>query len=220
MAKESHYLTKTELARNRIQQMILAGEIEPGDRLTSREISAKLKISETPVREAIRALVAEGWLELQNHVGAVVQNLHTDQIREISALRGLVCGLAIELAAANFDDERLARIDETIDVAERALASGDMTLYGEKNAEFHELLCDNPQSRWCQRILHNLLGLMSPRRHRMTLSDARLRESLEEHKRIRDHLRAGDFRAAAEQVRGHEANTGNMLIRLASGMEP
>src|SRR6478609_6752378 len=127
------YVTKTEMARRHIQGMVLSGTVRPGDRITSREVSTALGISETPIREAIRSLESEGWLEVQSHVGAVVKGLHADQIREISALRGRICGLAIELGAPNFSEARLEQIDEVIDALDAALNSGDFALFASKN---------------------------------------------------------------------------------------
>jgi DNA-binding GntR family transcriptional regulator len=206
------YMTKAEMARRHIQAMVLSGAAGPGDRITSRDVSTALGISETPIREALRGLASEGWLEIQNHVGAVVQGLRPDQIREISALRGLICGLAIELGAANFDEERLRRIDENIDASAKALEDGNFRLFADKNHEFHELLCDSPQSPWCHRLMGNMLGLMSAQRHGIPPSRERLEEALEEHGRIRDLLRARDFDGASDMVKQHERNTAEFLI--------
>ncbi|OCW56954.1 GntR family transcriptional regulator [Hoeflea olei] len=214
MANPTTYMTKAELARRHIQAMILNGTVGPGDRITTREVSTALGISETPIREAIRGLASEGWLEVQNHIGAVVQGLKAEQIREISALRGLVCGLAIELGAANFDTARLDEIDRSIADYAAALERKDYDAVARTNYEFHELLCDNPQSPGCHRLIENMHGQMSAQRHGIPPQHGRLSDALEEHKRIRDMLRAGDFRGAAEMVKQHEKNTGDFLIEM------
>ncbi|KJS08548.1 MAG: transcriptional regulator [Hoeflea sp. BRH_c9] len=218
MDHSNTFMTKAELARHHIQSMILSGAVGPGDRITTREVSTALGISETPIREAIRGLASEGWLDIQNHIGAVVQGLRTEQIKEISALRGLVCGLAIELGALNFDDKRLGMIDRNIEAYADALERKDYQLVAEKNYEFHELLCDSPQSPWCRRLIENMHGQMSAQRHGIPPQHHRLGEALEEHKRIRDMLRAGDFAGAANMVKTHEKNTGDFLIEMISGM--
>jgi len=218
MDHSNTFMTKAELARHHIQSMILSGAVGPGDRITTREVSTALGISETPIREAIRGLASEGWLDIQNHIGAVVQGLRTEQIKEISALRGLVCGLAIELGASNFDDKRLDMIDRNIEAYADALERKEYQLVAEKNYEFHELLCDSPQSPWCRRLIENMHGQMSAQRHGIPPQHHRLGEALEEHKRIRDMLRAGDFAGAANMVKTHEKNTGDFLIEMISGM--
>lgn len=218
MVHSKTYMTKAEHARQHIQSMILSGTVGPGDRITTREVSTALGISETPIREAIRGLASEGWLSIQNHIGAVVQGLRTEQIKEISALRGLVCGLAIELGAANFDAKRLDMIDRNIDDYAKALERNDYQLVAEKNYEFHELLCDSPQSPWCRRLIENMHGQMSAQRHGIPPQHHRLGDALEEHKRVRDMLRAGDFTGAANMVKKHEKNTGDYLIKMISGI--
>jgi DNA-binding GntR family transcriptional regulator len=218
MENPNTYMTKAEMARRHIQSMILSGSVVPGDRITTREVSTALGISETPIREAIRGLASEGWLEVQSHIGAVVQGLRTEQIREISALRGRVCSLAIELGAPNFDAERLAMIDDNIKAYAKALQRKDYDLVAETNYEFHELLCDNPQSPWCHKLIENMHGQMSAQRHGIPPQHNRLGEALEEHKRIRDMLRAGDFAGAADMVMQHEKNTGDFLIQMISEM--
>jgi len=212
MEKPEPFITKTEMARRHIQSMILGGAVGPGDRITTREVSDALGISETPIREAIRSLASEGWLDVQSHIGAVVQGLRIEQIREISALRGSICGLAIELGAPNFTAKRLAQIDRNIEEYSQALETGDYQRVLETNYEFHLLLCDNPQSPWCRRLLENMHGLMSAQRHGIAPNHLRLTEALEEHKRIRDMLRAANFAGAADMVKQHEKNTGDFLI--------
>lgn len=214
MEPSKTYMTKAEHARQHIQSMILAGTVGPGDRITTREVSSALGISETPIREAIRSLASEGWLEVQNHIGAVVQGLRAEQIREISALRGLVCGLAVELGAKNFDAARFKKIDENIEISAEVLKANDFDLFCVKNHEFHRLLCDNPQSPWCHRLLENMYGLISAQRHGLPPQPERLREALREHIAIRDKLRAGDYAAAAGLVKQHERNTGDFLIDM------
>jgi DNA-binding GntR family transcriptional regulator len=211
------YVTKTEIARRHIKEMVLSGAVRPGDRITTREVSNALGISETPIREAIRSLESEGWLEVQSHVGAVVKGLHPDQIREVSALRGRICELAIELGAPNFTEARLNKIDAVVDEMEEALSLRDFQRFASKNYEFHELLCDNPQSPLCYRLLNNMLGLMSSQRHGLPPQRTRLEEAQKEHRRIRDLLRAGEFKAAAEMAREHERITGDFLIRTMQG---
>lgn len=214
MKKPDAYVTKAELARRHVQSLILGGSLGPGDRITTREISDALGISETPARETLRSLASEGWVEIRNHIGAVVQGLKPDQIREISALRGRICGLAIELGASSFDEERLALIDDSIDAYARELDRKDYAALAELNYQFHDLLCDTPQSRWCRRMIDNMHGLMSAQRHGIPPQHSRLAEALDEHKSIRDMLRLENYAGAAEMAQKHETNTGTFLIKM------
>ena len=74
MAQPPVYMTKSDVARRHILGMILSGAVRSGARITTREVAEALGISETPIREAVRSLASEGWLEVQSHVGADVES--------------------------------------------------------------------------------------------------------------------------------------------------
>lgn len=203
MSQQHVYLSKADLARRHIEELIVSRTVKPGDRITTREISEALGISETPIREAIRSLASEGWLEVQMHVGAVVASAGREQLREIYALRGLIGALAIEMGGTSYDAARLARIDRNIEEATRAVDAQDATRYIQLNHEFHTLLYDTPHSQWSLRMLMNLSALTSVHSGFKVIS-GRMAESLAEHKAIRDAVRAGEFESAAALVKLHE----------------
>lgn len=212
MSKPAIYLSKTDLARRHIERLIISRQVKPGDRITTREVSEALGISETPIREAIRSLASEGWLEVQNHVGAVVASAGSEQLREIYALRGLIGALAIELGSASFNAERLAAIDANILEAAAAVEAQDTARYTQTNHEFHVLLNDTPQSQWCLRMLVNLSAMTSAH-YGFNLLPERMAASLAEHKAVRDALRAGNFEAAASLIKLHERSAYETIAR-------
>jgi DNA-binding GntR family transcriptional regulator len=217
--RKSVVVTKSQLARRYIQRLILTGAIHPGDRLTTREVSTALGISETPIREAVNGLAAEGWLDVQSHIGAVVRALDIDQIREISALRGMICELAIELNATRYDVAFIAELDANIKQSFAVLKASDYDAFGGLNAQFHRMLCDGPNSQYSYRILENMLGLMSSGRHGIPTYRERLDAAIQEHCQIRDLLAAGNYRGAARLARQHEINTGEFLMRKMRELE-
>jgi DNA-binding GntR family transcriptional regulator len=211
MTQPPIYLIKSDVARRHIQGMILSGAVRSGDRITTREVSEALGISETPIREAIRSLASEGWLELQTHVGAVVARFGGEQITEIYALRGLIGALALELGGPAYDEERLAKIDANIEASAEAVAANDIERYSKLNNEFHMLLCDTPSSQWCLKMLINLRAQTAVQQGFVAVPQ-RLAESLAEHRLVRDALRQADFARAAELIRQHEHAAGAALI--------
>jgi DNA-binding GntR family transcriptional regulator len=83
-----------------IRQAIMAGELQPGERLRQDDIADELGVSRIPVREAIIALDREGWLRLAANRGAYVAALGVHDVRDHYELRGLVFGLVARRAAA------------------------------------------------------------------------------------------------------------------------
>lgn len=213
MSLPTVFTTKSDLAHERIKQMILSGEVKPGDRIKLSEVSRKLGISETPIREAILALTSEGWLEMTTHVGAVVRNIDVEQVHEISSVRGLICGLAIELNGPCFDAALLQSLKENVEAMDAAVQRGDVKSFSTLNDAFHRLLCSGPLSPWCARIMESVLGLTSYQRHGIVPDVERLAESMREHRKMIEYLCEGDFRAAADMAKIHERNAGLFLTK-------
>lgn len=213
-ATDTDFLTKTELAKRHIQTLVLSGVYQPGDRITTREVARALGISDTPIREAVQSLASEGWLDVQQHVGAVVQGVTAEQIREVSRLRGSVSAIAIEISATVFDDIRIKAIEENLEGMQRALESDDRDSFAERNYEFHDLICDKDHAPWCRRFLDNLYGHMSPGRLGITPTKDRMAAALQEHRDVLEKLRARDFKEAARLVDVHERNAGDFFLEF------
>jgi DNA-binding GntR family transcriptional regulator len=213
------FLSKADIARRHIEGLILSRAVRPGDRITTREVSEALGMSETPIREAIRSLAAEGWLEAQPHVGAVVASAGAEQLREIYALRGLVGGLAIELGAWSYDAKRFKDIDANIAASNEAVAAQDVQRYTQLNHEFHILLYDTPHSQWCLRMLVNLSALTSAH-YGFAIMPQRMAESLKEHEAIGHAIRARNYARAAQLIKEHEHAGYEALARRLAAEQP
>ncbi|USG61571.1 GntR family transcriptional regulator [Sneathiella marina] len=211
---DTDFLTKTDLAKRHIQTLVLSGVYAPGDRITTREVARALGISDTPIREAFQSLASEGWLQIQQHVGAIVQGVKVEQVREISRLRGAVGGLAIEIGWLAFDEARLQAIDDVLDEMQLALDNDDYDSFGMKNYEFHDLISDRDHAPWCRRFLDSMYGHMSPKRLRITPTKERMAAALQEHRDIQSKLREGEFAEAARRVEIHERNAGDFYLDI------
>lgn len=218
MSQPPIFLSKADIARRHIEGMILSRRVKPGDRITTREVSEALGISETPIREAIRSLASEGWLEVQTHVGAVVASAGSEQFREIYALRGLIGALAIELGASSYDAKRLDEIDTNLAASAEAVAAQDIQRYTQLNHDFHILLYDTPHSQWSLRMLVNLSALTSAH-YGFTVMPQRMAESLREHQAIRDAIRAGQFDRVAALIKEHEQSAYKALAGKLAAAE-
>ncbi|WP_099363622.1 GntR family transcriptional regulator [Fredinandcohnia onubensis] len=80
---------------------ILNGTLLPGTRLREEEIAKKLKLSRTPIREAIRRLAIENLVKLSPNKGATVREYTIDDIKHSYDLRAMIEGYAASLAARN-----------------------------------------------------------------------------------------------------------------------
>src|SRR5579862_6440277 len=101
-------LALPEAAAERLRALIIEGELAPGARLNERELSERLGVSRTPLREAFRMLAADGLLVQLPNRGAQVVSLSRDDARHAFEVMAALEGLAGELAAARVTEPDLA----------------------------------------------------------------------------------------------------------------
>ncbi|MBW8639208.1 GntR family transcriptional regulator [Hoeflea sp. WL0058] len=212
MSARQKYMTKSEIAAQFIQEQILSGEAPAGTQITTKAVSSAIGMSETPVREAIKSLAAEGWLTHAAHHGTVVATLNSGQISEIFELRGLLNQQAVKRGQSSFGAERMAKIDENIARSEKAVADNDHSAYSGLNREFHDLLCNTPEAEWTYRMFSILQGQSAVFRHGFRAIPDGLRKSLDAHLAIREALAKGHFEDAARLAYEDEVSAGQRLI--------
>ena len=129
-----------EMVYRKLRDLILFGEIAPGQAVTIQGLVERLDAGMTPVREAIRRLTSEGALNLQGNRRIIVPELSDQNMAELYFLRKTLEPQLISLAterAEKEDIERLSRIDADLD---NAINTGDINLYLRQNYEFHKEL--------------------------------------------------------------------------------
>lgn len=103
-------MQQTESARRRLRDLILDGAYAPGQRLTETEVAQSLAMSRTPVREAFRALVADGLVHSAGR-GVQVVALDGTALRHCYEVRAALEALTAELAARRQAAGRIAPAD-------------------------------------------------------------------------------------------------------------
>ncbi|MFF2654339.1 GntR family transcriptional regulator [Streptomyces sp. NPDC058045] len=129
----------SELAYTELRRRILTLEYKPGTRLDDYEISAELKCSRTPVREAMFRLGAEGWVDAQPKVGFVVRSLDIQNVAQLFEAHGLIAGLVGRLAAQRVTESELKEMRAVAAEIREAIERGDRLTMTAKNAELHRL---------------------------------------------------------------------------------
>ena len=194
-------LSQGQATYDALIEAIRTGGYAPGDRLRETEIAARLTLSRTPIREALRRLAADGIIEHRARIGAVVRVLSHAEVVELYEMRLVLERTAAEFAAkyavaAEVDDlDALNR-----DIAERlSNPAGAASV----NQLFHQALYRAARNRFLMeaaRGLTNALLLLGP----TTLADEeRIAVVCRQHQDIIDAIRAGDQEAAGAAAEAH-----------------
>ncbi len=147
-------ISRAEHAYRRLLDGIRAGEFRPGQRLREIDLATRLKVSRTPVREAIRRLASEGLVELAPGRGVMIIELNRQQVRELYFLRGTLEGAAARLAAQHASDSEIASFRHVLAEIERV--EDQPAILARLNRDFHRQIHDAAHNRYLARALSQL----------------------------------------------------------------
>jgi DNA-binding GntR family transcriptional regulator len=196
--------------------MILDGTYPPGARITELDAAAALAMSRTPVREALRALAADGLVRPTGR-GVVVAAMEPGALHDAYEVRAALEALTAELAAARQRDGRIAPADLALlrsdaTAAAEATAAGQLSEAVLHNRRFHRRiaeLADNPvalsmlERLWDRIEVSTLHSLQPPARHAHVTAQ-------------HEHIVAAIFEGRAEEA-GKVARTHALDTRAATG---
>ncbi len=198
-----------------IRALVVTREFRPGDRLGEADLAARLDVSRTPVREALRQLAADGLVEHEPHKGARVVALSPDELEHVFELRARVEGTAASRAAVGATPAELDRLDALADrIAAHALPGPDQALelvYG-CNADFHLLLAEASGSSVIAASVRQLFHTAATVRTYQGFDEASVRRSVAHHREIVAALRASDGEWARSTMHSHLFNARAALL--------
>src|SRR5258708_18155484 len=131
---QSHSLTT--LVQRELERRILAGELEPGAKLTEEDIAGDLNVSRGPVREAFRALEQAGLVRTEKNRGVFVRQVSLAEADEIYTVRAVLEEAACRMLAARIDAAQLSKLRAHVDAMRDALDAHDHDAYARANVRF------------------------------------------------------------------------------------
>ncbi len=196
-AAENVYLSKTDMVTAAIRELIMNGELRPGDALRQRNLADRFNVSPTPVREALRRLETEGFVSENTHRGSSVVEVDFGATQENYRIRAALESLAVELAAERMTEERL----EEIEAIHRELAShrGEDKEVHELNRLLHFRIYEAADSPLLLSLLRRLWQAF-PHGPQVVRP---FPESIRQHGEIIEALRDRDPQGAAARTRAH-----------------
>jgi DNA-binding GntR family transcriptional regulator len=195
------HIALREQVLSELRRRIVDGDYAQGERLTENRLADDFGVSRNPVREALRVVESEGFVEILPRRGAVVATLDDTAIRDLFAVRKQLETLAAGLAAERATEEDVARLRGLLAEANAATDSEDFARVAELNSELHVAVIDISGNRW----LASLSSAMYHHVHWVFRVGAAQRapHSWEEHIRLVDAIAAGDADAAVAAATAH-----------------
>lgn len=181
------------------------------DILNERTISEELQVSRTPVREALKALESEDWVEYVPYKGIIVKKMGEKELKNIFQIRTVLELLTIELVMQNLSEELVARLEECHQRQRDTLSQNSKPPkehFIDLDIEFHGILLNTAGND----LLTSMIGDIRDKIRRFGLNaifsgEYRYAETLEEHLGILQAVKAKNVTLAKEKMQYHMQKT-------------
>jgi DNA-binding GntR family transcriptional regulator len=198
------FLTKNDIIYQKLKDKIIDGMLKPGERIIISDLAAEFNVSPMPVREAIKRLQQDEFVEVIPHIGARVASFEVDKLKEILLILTELEVLAAKLATPYIHDNQIKELEELIQEMETALEDRDYRIYAELNKEFHGCIYKASPYHYLHEMIMGLWEKSAFYRTLFTKSDTRPKESLEEHKEWLDAIKEKNVERSQEILRKHK----------------
>jgi DNA-binding GntR family transcriptional regulator len=218
MEKVNFLLAKDRIA-SILREEILAGNLKPGKKLVEKELSEKLGVSRTPLREAIRNLEVEGLVESIPQKGSRVKILTRKDIVDVFELRIHLESLATLKSVPNLSDKALNQLQDKQKSIKEATEKCDWREVDSLNKEFHSLLMSGGDNDRLFAMIDQLHQVGSLIRLSTLSIPGRSQKAIEEHEEILKAAFAKDAELASALIRKHLETARNTLLSHIEKME-
>ena len=203
--------TLTEEVYRQLKTMIVTSELLPGTTLQEVALSERMKVSRTPVREALRLLESEGLVEFQSYRGARVSQISRQDVMDAYEARLWVEPSAAAKAALHADDETLARLAAVVDrMPAEPGTHEEAAVVVQADVEFHDLIIEAAGNRLIRQLIEECRSIT--RRAAYFVPPGRYSQSRREHHAILEALVARDPDKAADLMHTHIINARNRMF--------
>lgn len=193
-----------------LRRRIIAGELPEGSPLRQEALATELGVSRIPIREAIRQLEAEGFVQSELHKGTIVRALSLAEIQELFDIRIHLETWLFEMAIPRLTDEDLRQAERLTD---DTMTAGNVENWGELNWQFHETLYA-PSGRTVALKLLKSVHDNANRYINLQIAVAQNVElELADHRTLVAYARLGDTKRAVEMLRMHIQRVANSLMK-------
>lgn len=208
-------------AYSEILEAIVTQEYEPGASLTEAALAEKLKMSRTPVRSALKKMIASGMLEYRKNTGYRIPVLTPKDMENVFQTRAILEGKTAALAAANATEEEIKNIFAMIEKERECYAGGDVAGYTKINESLHLGIAYIAKNDYLERFIFQtfwrsaLYTVFFDRfyRRKTPLRDPSKSKSCMEHAALALAISERDSEKAAEIMHAHVISTYSSLTR-------
>jgi len=198
---------------------IANGHITGGQRLKVVELAKRYGVSMSPVREVLRRMQGEGYVDISHNRGATVRKADAGTIRDIFEILQLLEPYFVTWFADYAQPETL---DEMAELQAKIAANplSDLVTFRQLDAEFHWAICKNHYNKRAAELWKNLRQSQIVYGASLRISPSRYAAIQQEHENLLDAFRANDVEQADKVIRQHLAGSFTQMSQQMSALAP
>ena len=193
---------------------IFSGTLGPGSFIDETVVCERLRISRTPLREALKVLAAEGLVRHEPRRGSFVREVTEQDLDDIFPVIALLEGRCAYEAAQHASDADLEALDTLHERLTQHASANRINEYYATNLAIHEAIIALASNRWLAQVIADLRKILKLARLQQLHAPGRLAQSLSEHLAVYAALRARDGDGAEAAMRTHLTRQRDALREL------
>lgn len=192
-------ITAKESAFTQLQQWIIDGTLQPGEKLNDIELAEALGVSRTPIRESLQLLEVQGFVKMYPGKATQVTEVDKESINDLLPPLAAMQALSTELAIPNLDENVIKELEETNDRFAKAVQEEDYFTALKIDEDFHQIIVDQASNRY----IHSIVASLQTHVRRLFFHNSIIltEKSIDEHKDIIRLLTEGNGEKAASIMR-------------------
>lgn len=194
-----------------LRDYIMKGSLKPGERLTEPKLSSMLGISRTPIREALRLLENEGFIDIFPRRGAVVSDITAKDVDEIFVIKSKLESLAAKLSVEFLTDMDIKKLSELNEKMGRYAESKNVVSLIKLNAEFHNIFIEKSNNSRLIKFIESLNKQFKRVTAYSFTELGRIKKVLDEHQQIIEAFEQRDADKVEILVDRHVHNGWNFI---------
>jgi len=203
---------KREQAYQCLRDAITFGKFKPGERVVEKDISEMFHLGRTPLREALRQLQMEGFIDVLPNRGAFVRKVSAEDLEQVYDVLAVLEGHAVESSVASMDPAAIRELKGIEKAMASAAKEREFKEWLDHNSRFHAIF----QQVTGNAVLSGSIGNLRRQTYRyrgLALSiPGHIDEYLSDHKKILEAAEQGKAERAGKAMRRHVQRAGAVLI--------
>jgi DNA-binding GntR family transcriptional regulator len=192
-----------DLLLERLERLVLEGDLKAGDRLKEKALAAQWNVSRGPIREACRVLQEAGLVDILPNRGVVVRKVHLQDVLHEFDIRSALWRLAGREAAGNLSHRQMDELERLVEQMDQVIDVDDIDAYIALNTRFHDAIVMSTGNRPLIALQRRMFLQARLFRRQSLAIESGLAERNEDHRHMLEAFRKGDGEAAGKLSEDH-----------------